>query len=87
MKYVSQRDMRKYVDLKKSCLSDSEKKQVMDIFYKYTDALILRDEIGMCPKIQVEINVIDKSIFLLGCITLRRKIKIYLIKKCKDYVT
>ena len=33
----------KYVDLDKSCLSDSEKKQVMDILYKYKDALSLRD--------------------------------------------
>ena len=28
----------KYVDLDKSCLSDSEKKQVMDMLYKYKDA-------------------------------------------------
>ena len=28
----------KYVDLDKSCLTDSEKKQVMDMLYKYKDA-------------------------------------------------
>ena len=28
----------KYVDLDKSCLSDSEKKQVLDMLYKYKDA-------------------------------------------------
>ena len=33
----------KYVDLDKSCLSDSEKKQVMDMSYKYKDAFSLRD--------------------------------------------
>ena len=27
-----------YVDLDKSCLSDSQKKQVMDMLYKYKDA-------------------------------------------------
>ena len=36
----------KYVDLEQSCLSDSEKKQVMDMLYKYKKTFILRDEIG-----------------------------------------
>ena len=50
----------KYLDLDKSYLSDSEKKQVMDMLYKYKDAFSLRDEIGICPNIEVEIDVIDK---------------------------
>ena len=29
----------KYVDIEKSCLSDSEKKQVVDMLCKYKDAL------------------------------------------------
>ena len=33
-------------------LSDSEKKQVMDMLYKYKDAISLRDEIGTCPNIK-----------------------------------
>ena len=41
----------KHVDLEKSCLSDSEKKQVMDMLHKYKDILSLRDEIGTCPNI------------------------------------
>ena len=47
----------KYVDLEKSCLSDSEKKQVMDMLYKYKDTFSLRDEIGTCPNIEEEIDV------------------------------
>ena len=46
----------KYVDLDKSCLTDIEQKQVMDMLYKYKDALSLRDEIGMCPYIEIEID-------------------------------
>ena len=38
----------KYVDLDKSCLSDSEKKKVMDMLYRYKDAFSLRDEIDTC---------------------------------------
>ena len=55
----------KYVDLDKSCLSDSEKNQVMDMLYKYKDAFSLRDEIGTCPNIELEIDITDKSPFLI----------------------
>ena len=33
--------------------------------YKYKDAFSLRDEIGMCPNIEVEIDVTDKSPFFI----------------------
>ena len=36
----------RYVDLDKSCQTDSEKKQVMDMLYEYKDTFSLRDEIG-----------------------------------------
>ena len=55
----------KYVDLDKSCLSHVEKKQFIDMLYKYKDTFNLRDEIGTCPSIEVEINVIDKSQFFI----------------------
>ena len=41
----------KYIDLRNSCLDDSERKQVMEMLYEYKDAFILGDEIGMCRKI------------------------------------
>ena len=44
--------LEKYVDLEKSCLSDSEKKQVMDMLYKYKEAFSLWDEIGTSPRHQ-----------------------------------
>ena len=47
----------KYVDLDKSCLTDIEKKQVMEMLYKYKDTFSLRDEIGTCPNIEVEIDL------------------------------
>ena len=55
--------LEKYMDLDKSCLTEEEKKEVMKM-YKYRDAFILRDEIGTCPNIEVEIDVSDKSPFL-----------------------
>ena len=70
----------KYADLEKSCQSDSEKKQVMDMLYKYKDAFSLRDEISTCPNIEVE-KMLDKSPFLLDHIMLSQNIKIYWIVK------
>ena len=55
----------KYIDLDKSCLSDTEKKKVMDMLYKYKDAFSFRDEIGTCHNIEVEIDVTDKSPFFM----------------------
>ena len=37
----------------------------MDILYKHKDAFSLGDEIGTCPNIMVERDVIDKSPFFI----------------------
>ena len=37
----------------------------MEMLYKYKEAFSLSDEIGTCPNIEVEIDVMDKSPFLL----------------------
>ena len=55
----------KYIDLEKSCLKEKEKKEVMEMLYKYNDAFNLRDEIGTCPNTEVEVDVTDKSPFFI----------------------
>ena len=57
--------LEKYIDLEKLCLMDNERKEVMDMLHKYTEAFSLRDEIGTCPNIEVEIDVTDKSPFII----------------------
>ena len=52
----------KYIDLEKSCLTKEEKKEVMEM-YMYKEAFSLRDDIGTCPNIEEEIDVMDKSPF------------------------
>ena len=37
----------------------------MDMLYKYKDTFSLRDEIGTCPNIEVEIGITDKSPFFI----------------------
>ena len=73
----------KYVDLEKSCLSDSEKKQVMDMLYKYKDAVSLRDEIGTCQNIEVEKDVTDKSPFFIRLCHVKEKDKNILDRNVK----
>ena len=55
--------LEKYIDLETSCLNKEEKMKVMDMLYRYKEAFSLRDEIGTCPNIEVEIEVTDKSPF------------------------
>ena len=47
------------------CLTEKEKNEVMDLLYKYKGAFSLRDEIGTCPSIEVEIDVMDKLLFFI----------------------
>ena len=76
-KYVSDRDiLEKHIDLNNSCLHKEEMGEVMDILYKYKEAFSLRDEIGTCPNIEVEIDVRDKSPFLLDLIMLEEDKKV-----------
>ena len=51
----------KYIDLDQSCLSKEEKKEVMDMLYRYREAFSLRDEIGTCPNIHIKIDVKEED--------------------------
>ena len=46
----------------------------MDMLYKFKDTFSLRDDIGTCPNIEIEMDVTDKSPFFIRL--LRKKIKI-----------
>ena len=65
-KYTANREiLDKYIDLDKSCLTREEKEKVRDLLYEYKDAFSLRDEIGTCPNIKVEIDITDKTPFFV----------------------
>ena len=73
--------LQKYINLDNTCLSRKEKEEVMDMLYQYKDAFSLRDEIGTCLNIEVGIEVMDKSPFLLDHIKLGKKIRKLYIRK------
>ena len=63
-KYMTDKEiLDKHIDLDKSCLTESEKREVRDMIYKYKDAFSLRDEIGTCPNIEIDIEVTDEPPF------------------------
>ena len=73
-KYMTDQDiLDKYIDLEESCLTEKEKIQVMELLYKYKEVFSLRDEIGTCPNIEVEIDGMDKSPFLLDHTMLKKR--------------
>ena len=76
--------LEKYIDLEMSCLNKKEKVEVMDMLYKYKEACSLRDEIGPCPNIEVEIEVTDKSpFFIIRPYHVREEDKVFMDKEMK----
>ena len=57
--------LRKYIDLSQSILNKEEKEELMEIILKYKAAFSLRDEIGDCPNIKIDIDVIDDTPFFV----------------------
>ena len=55
----------KYIDLSNSDLTSDEKETLMNIIKEYKQAFSLRDEIGQCPNINIDIDVIDDSPFFV----------------------
>ena len=65
-KYMMDREiLNKYIDVRNSCLDEIERKHVMEMLYECKDVFSLRDEIGMCPNIEVNIGVTDNSPFFI----------------------
>ena len=73
----------KYIDLDKSCLNKEEKREVMDMLYRFKAAFSLRDEIGTCPNIEVEIDVTDKLPFFIRPYHIKQEDKAFFDKEMK----
>ena len=83
-KYMTDREiLDKYINLKDTCLTKQEKLGLRDILYDYKDAFSLRDEIGTCPNIKVEIDVTDNSPFFIRPFHAKEEDKAVLDKEMK----
>ena len=59
------------------------KTKVMDMSFKYKEAFHLRDEVGTCPNIEVEIDVTDKSPFCIRPYHIREEDNAFINKEMK----
>ena len=83
-KYMTDREiLARYVNLDNSCLTKMEKEQVRDLLCQYKDAFSLGDEIGLCPNIEIEINITDKSPFFIRPFHANEEDKVILDKEMK----
>ena len=53
------------------------------MLYKYKEAFSLRDEIGICPNIEVEIDIMDKSPFFIKPYHVKEEDKALIDKEMK----
>ena len=83
-KHMTDREiLDKYIDLEGSCLTKWEKQKLRNLIYEYKDAFSLRDEIGTCPNIKVEIDVTDSSPFFIRPFHAKEEDKAILDKEMK----
>ena len=57
--------LHKMIDLSKSALDENGKKKLMAMIIKHKEAFSLHDEIGECPNLEINIDVIDDSPFFV----------------------
>ena len=54
-----------FIDLSDSDITETEKKNLYKLLYKYKKAFSLRDEIGLCQSMEVELELKDESPFFI----------------------
>ena len=75
-KYMTDREiLEKHTHLDNLCLTESEKIQVKDMIYNYREAFSLREELGTCPNIEIDIDVMEKTPFFIRPYHVREKDK------------
>ena len=73
------------IDLSDSALPRKEKAKLVKMLLKYRDAFSLRDEIGECPNLKVDIKVIDESPFFVRPFPLSEVTNLLWTNKWKDW--
>ena len=64
-------------------LNGQEKKEVREMLYRYKETFSLRDEIGTCPNVEVEIDVTDESPIFIRPYHVKKEDKTLIDKEMK----
>ena len=73
----------KYVDLSDSCLNKKDKIKLLKVLCKYKKAFSLRDEIGECPYMEVELELNDTKPFFIKPYPIREEDKAVIDKEMR----
>ena len=53
------------IDLSEACITERQKQALYKILLKYKEAFSLRDEIGLCPNVEITLELKDKTPFYI----------------------
>ena len=73
----------KYVDLSDSCLNKKDKIKLLKVLCKHKKAFSLRDEIGECPYMEVELELNDTTPFFIKPYPIREEDKAVIDKEMR----
>ena len=62
---TDQEILEEYVDITDSDLNPAEKKSLYKVLLKHQEAFSLRDEIGLCPNMEMELELNDETPFFI----------------------
>ena len=51
------------IDLSEACVTEKQKQALYNILLKYREAISLRDEIGLCPNMEMKLELKDRTPF------------------------
>ena len=74
------------IDLDESCLSKKGKAKFMNVIYGMKEAFSLRNEIGLCPHMEVELELKDKSPFFIRPFPIKEEKKKFVEKEMRKGV-
>ena len=77
----------KFISLEESCLNHSGKKKLLNMLIKNKQAFSLRDEIGTCPNITVDIEFTDKEPFFIRPYNISEEDKPIMDREMKGWFT
>ena len=64
------------IDLSEACITEKKKQGLYKILLKYREAFSFRDEIGLCPNMEVKLELKDKTPFYIRPFPIKEEEKI-----------
>ena len=64
------------IDLSEACITEKQKQALYKILLKYREAFSLRDEIGLCPNMEVKLELQDMTPFYISPFPIKEEEKI-----------